>query len=56
MNKIAGGKAATTFVERCVSYIGENAAECVKTNAFLALNKDAITKLISSDYVGMILV
>lgn len=47
-----GGKAAAAFVERCVSYIGENAAECVKTNAFLALNKDAVTKLISSDYVS----
>ncbi|KAJ3661928.1 hypothetical protein Zmor_006301 [Zophobas morio] len=45
------GKAAAGFVERCVSYIGENAAECVKTNSFLSLSKEAVLKLISSDYL-----
>lgn len=40
-------------MERCVSYIGENAAECVKTNAFLNLTKEGLIKLISSDYVSM---
>lgn len=38
-------------MERCIIYIGENANECVKTNAFLTLTKDAIIKIISSDYV-----
>ncbi|KRJ97318.1 uncharacterized protein LOC6526889 isoform X2 [Drosophila yakuba] len=37
-------------MERCIIYIGENANECVKTNAFLTLTKDAIIKIISSDY------
>lgn len=49
--QLLGGKAATGFVERCVSYIGENAAECVRTNSFLSLPKEAVIKLISSDYV-----
>lgn len=48
---IIGGKAAAGFVERCISYIGENAADCVRTNSFLSLPKEAVTKLISSDYV-----
>lgn len=40
-------------MERCIIFIGENAIECVKTNAFLTLTKDAIIKIISSDYVGI---
>lgn len=48
-----GGKAAAGFVERCVSFIGENAAECVRTNSFLSLPKEAVIKLISSDYVSI---
>ncbi|XP_059608145.1 uncharacterized protein LOC132255985 [Phlebotomus argentipes] len=47
--KTTGAK-CTAFMERCVSYIGENAAECVKTNAFLNLTKEGLIKLISSDY------
>ncbi|XP_037936572.1 uncharacterized protein LOC119670399 [Teleopsis dalmanni] len=46
----AGAKCAASFMERCIIYIGENANECVKTNAFLNLTKDALIKLISSDY------
>ncbi|XP_033167087.1 BTB/POZ domain-containing protein 9 isoform X2 [Drosophila mauritiana] len=46
----AGAKCAASFMERCIIYIGENANECVKTNAFLTLTKDAIIKIISSDY------
>lgn len=38
-------------MERCITFIGENAAECVKTNAFVNLTKDGLIKLISSDYV-----
>ncbi|XP_055907594.1 uncharacterized protein LOC129942603 [Eupeodes corollae] len=46
----AGAKCAASFMERCIIYIGENATECVKTNAFLNLTKDGLIKLISSDY------
>ncbi|XP_053953391.1 uncharacterized protein LOC128860139 [Anastrepha ludens] len=46
----AGAKCAASFMERCIIYIGENASECAKTNAFLNLTKDALVKLISSDY------
>jgi len=49
--QISGAKCAASFMERCIIYIGENANECVKTNAFLTLTKDAIIKIISSDYV-----
>ncbi|XP_063363309.1 uncharacterized protein LOC134652082 [Cydia amplana] len=44
-----GGKSATSFLERCVAFIGEHAADCVRTNAFLNLPKDALIKLLSSD-------
>lgn len=50
---VPGGKSTAGFVERCVSYIGENATECVRTNSFLSLPKEAIIKLISSDYVSV---
>ncbi|XP_037899848.1 uncharacterized protein LOC119644376, partial [Glossina fuscipes] len=43
-------KCTASFMERCIIYIGENASECVKTNAFLNLKKEALIKLISSDY------
>ena len=42
-------------MERCISYIGENATECVKTNAFLNLSREGIIKLISSDYVSWLM-
>ncbi|XP_046397700.1 kelch-like protein diablo [Ischnura elegans] len=48
-----GGKGAKSFVDRCISYIGENALECVKTNSFLNLPKDALVKLISSDHLSL---
>lgn len=47
----AGGKCADTFVDRCIAFIGENATECVKSNGFLNLSKDAIVKIISSDFI-----
>lgn len=47
-----GAKCAASFMERCIIYIGENASECVKTNSFLTLTKEALIKIISSDYVG----
>lgn len=47
-----GAKCTASFMERCIIYIGENASECVKTNAFLNLKKEALIKLISSDYVS----
>lgn len=46
-----GGKCTDTFVDRCIAFIGENATECVKTKGFLKLSKDAIVKIISSDFV-----
>lgn len=51
----AGAKCTASFMERCITYIGENAAECVKTNSFLNLTKDGLIKLISSDYVSKLL-
>lgn len=33
------GKNAISFVERCISFIGENANECTKTSSFLNLSK-----------------
>ncbi|XP_060802522.1 kelch-like protein 2 isoform X2 [Amyelois transitella] len=46
-----GGKSASSFMERCITFIGDNAADCVKTNAFLNLPKEALIKLISSDFL-----
>ncbi|XP_013172521.1 PREDICTED: BTB/POZ domain-containing protein 19 isoform X2 [Papilio xuthus] len=46
-----GGKSASSFMERCIAFIGDNAPECVKTNAFLNLPKEALIKLISSDFL-----
>lgn len=48
-----GGKSASSFMERCITFIGDNAADCVKTNAFLNLPKEALIKLISSDFVSI---
>lgn len=48
----AGGKCADTFVDRCIAFIGEHASECVKSNGFMNLSKDAIVKIISSDFVS----
>lgn len=47
----AGLNCANSFLERCITFVGENAAECVKTNAFMNLTKEGLIKLISSDYV-----
>lgn len=47
-----GAKCTASFMQKCILYIGENAAECVKTTAFLNLSKDGIIKLISSDSVS----
>lgn len=52
---VAGGKSASSFMERCIAFIGDNAADCIKTNAFLNLPKEALIKLISSDFVSTIL-
>lgn len=49
--KAANGKGAcSSFIERCFTYIGENAVETVKTNGFFNLPEEAVVKLISSDY------
>lgn len=47
-----GGKCADTFVDRCIAFIGEHANECIKSNGFLNLSKEAIVKIISSDFVS----
>ncbi|XP_014260319.1 uncharacterized protein LOC106672966 [Cimex lectularius] len=52
-NQVSGGKCTKTFIEKCVSYIGENASECVKSKSFLNLPKEALIKLISSDSVAL---
>uniref|UniRef100_A0A146KZ69 BTB/POZ domain-containing protein 19 n=3 Tax=Lygus hesperus TaxID=30085 RepID=A0A146KZ69_LYGHE len=52
-DRCTGGKGTKSFVDRCISYIGENAAECVKTNSFLNLPKEALIKLMSSDCVAL---
>lgn len=41
--------ASALFMEKCISFIGENAVEVVKTNSFLNLSKNALIKIISSD-------
>ncbi|CAH2242565.1 jg14626 [Pararge aegeria aegeria] len=46
-----GGKSASSFMERCIAFVGDNAADCIKTNAFLNLPKEALIKLISSDFL-----
>lgn len=52
---VPGGKSASSFMERCIAFIGDNAADCVKTNAFLNLPKEALIKLISSDFVRLLI-
>lgn len=47
-----GGKCTDSFVDRCIAFIGENASECTKTSGFLKLSKEAIVKIISSDFVS----
>ncbi|XP_076173376.1 BTB/POZ domain-containing protein 9 isoform X1 [Ptiloglossa arizonensis] len=52
--RVPGGKGAcSSFIERCFAFIGENAVDTVKTTAFCNLPKDALVKLISSDYLGL---
>ncbi|GAB1866107.1 BTB/POZ domain-containing protein 9 [Camponotus japonicus] len=52
--RVPGGKAAcSSFIEKCFAFIGENAVDTVKTTAFCNLPKDALVKLISSDYLGL---
>lgn len=51
---LTGGKGAcSSFIERCFSFISDNAIDTVKTPAFSNLPKDALVKLISSDYLGL---
>ncbi|XP_012229834.1 uncharacterized protein [Linepithema humile] len=52
--RVPGGKAAcSSFIEKCFAFIGENAMDTVKTTAFCNLPKDALVKLISSDYLNL---
>ncbi|CAB0014581.1 unnamed protein product [Nesidiocoris tenuis] len=52
-DRCTGAKGTKSFVDHCISYVGENAAECVKTNSFLNLPKDALIKLVSSDCLAL---
>uniref|UniRef100_A0A182SMJ1 Probable small nuclear ribonucleoprotein E n=1 Tax=Anopheles maculatus TaxID=74869 RepID=A0A182SMJ1_9DIPT len=46
-------KCAASFLEKCITYIAENASECVKTNAFLNLTKEGLIQVISYDNLGL---
>lgn len=52
-DKASGAKFATPFLEKCITYIAENASECVKTNAFLNLTKEGLIQVISYDNLGL---
>ncbi|XP_003738143.1 uncharacterized protein LOC100898299 [Galendromus occidentalis] len=41
------------YIDKCTTFICENAAECLKTPAFLQLPKNAVILLVSSDYLCM---
>ncbi|GAB6028325.1 hypothetical protein CHUAL_002498 [Chamberlinius hualienensis] len=49
--RTSGAKGSKSFVDRCIAYIGENASECFKTTAFLNMSKEALIRLVSSDYL-----
>lgn len=51
--RTSGAKGSRSFVERCISYIGDNALECMKTTSYLNLSKEAIIRLISSDCLSL---
>ncbi|XP_055534431.1 uncharacterized protein LOC129723949 [Wyeomyia smithii] len=51
--KAAGAKIASSFLDKCITYIAENASECVKTNAFLNLTKEGLIQVISYDNLGL---
>ncbi|XP_058058893.1 uncharacterized protein LOC131209771 [Anopheles bellator] len=51
--KASGAKCAAPFLEKCITYIAENASECVKTNAFLNLTKEGLIQVISYDNLGL---
>ncbi|XP_032681890.1 uncharacterized protein LOC116849136 isoform X2 [Odontomachus brunneus] len=52
-DRVPGKVACSSFIERCFAFIGENALDTVKTTAFCTLPKDALVKLISSDYLAL---
>ncbi|XP_035789422.1 uncharacterized protein LOC118465356 [Anopheles albimanus] len=51
--KASGAKCAAPFLEKCITYIAENASECVKTNSFLNLTKEGLIQVISYDNLGL---
>lgn len=44
-------KGATAFVDKCITFIEENAEDVIHTEGFYALPKPALIRLISSDQV-----
>ncbi|MCL4129863.1 UNVERIFIED_CONTAM: hypothetical protein GTU68_036996 [Idotea baltica] len=54
MEKRTGGnKGSSSFVEKIVAFIGENALECFHSSSFLNLSRDALIRLISSDNLAL---
>ena len=49
-------KAKNFLVDKITCYVGENATDCVQTASFLKLPKNALTHLVSSDYVRNMIV
>ncbi|XP_014661668.1 PREDICTED: BTB/POZ domain-containing protein 19-like isoform X2 [Priapulus caudatus] len=47
------GSSDNSFVERCAEYIEENAEECIHTESFLRLPKEALIRLVSSDQLAL---
>jgi hypothetical protein len=41
------------FLQLCTDFIGENASQCLKTTAFLDMEKDAVIHIIASDSLAM---
>lgn len=41
------------FLQLCTDFIGENASQCLKSAAFLDMEKDAVIHMISSDSLAM---
>uniref|UniRef100_A0A182U0F5 Probable small nuclear ribonucleoprotein E n=1 Tax=Anopheles melas TaxID=34690 RepID=A0A182U0F5_9DIPT len=51
--QLGRAKCAASFLDKCITYIAENASECVKTNAFLNLTKEGLIQVISYDNLGL---
>ena len=41
------------FLQQCTDFIGENASECLKSAAFLEMDKESVIHIVSSDTLAM---